>query len=195
MVSRFLNPEKRGQAPSWRSRSTLTSAPPWVNQDERAAKLGCSLQPSEEVTDRDPTGKPPLLIFNLIFSLMCADFLINSYVSGWQFICLNEHWLPIQVHAVSKEEIDKFYDTLQETHSQARESALVIGYFNDKVGLAKTIEDTILGKFGYGKRNERGEKLIEFAFEYKLSVMNTHFKMRHYRSWSWITRNEKKERS
>ncbi|GBO99931.1 hypothetical protein EVAR_74294_1 [Eumeta japonica] len=47
-----------------RPRSTLTSARPRVNQGERAAKLRSILQCSEEVTD------------------------------DWQFICLNEHWIP-----------------------------------------------------------------------------------------------------
>ncbi|XP_037873354.1 craniofacial development protein 2-like [Bombyx mori] len=101
----------------------------------------------------------------------------------------------IQVYAptekASKEEMEKFYESLQEAQAQTSGDVLLMGDFNAKVGIAKTKEDKILGKFGYGKRNERGEKLIEFAFEHKLSIMNTYFKMRPNRKWTWKSPNGK----
>ncbi|XP_037872508.1 uncharacterized protein LOC119629720 [Bombyx mori] len=101
----------------------------------------------------------------------------------------------IQVYAptekASKEEMEKFYESLQEAQAQTSGDVLLMGDFNAKVGIAKTKEDKILGKFGYGKRNERGEKLIEFAFEHKLSIMNTYFKMRQNRKWTWKSPNGK----
>ncbi|KAI8427168.1 hypothetical protein MSG28_014781 [Choristoneura fumiferana] len=67
--------------------------------------------------------------------------------------------------------------------------------FNAKIGHPKTEENLVMGKYGYGKRNKRGEKLIDYALEYKLSIMNTFFKKRAERKWTWMspdknTRNE-----
>lgn len=66
-----------------------------------------------------------------------------------------------------------------------------MGDFNTKVGVAKAINEDKIMSFGYGKRNECRERLIEFAFAYKFLVMNTYFKMRQNRRWTWLLPNKK----
>ncbi|KAJ0176142.1 hypothetical protein K1T71_008316 [Dendrolimus kikuchii] len=99
----------------------------------------------------------------------------------------------IQVYAptekASDEEINLFYKTLQVAQSQAGENVFVIGDFNAKVGQHETedSENFVLGKFGYGTRNKRGEKLIQHALEYKLTIMNSFFKARKNHKWTWLS--------
>ena len=75
----------------------------------------------------------------------------------------------IQVYAPTADssdpDIDDFYAQLGESidriHSQ--DIRFVIGDWNAKVGQDRTNCAHVRGKQGYGKRNERGERLIEFA--------------------------------
>lgn len=97
----------------------------------------------------------------------------------------------IQVYAPtessSEEEIEKFYMDIQKAQEQADKTLLVIGDFNAKIGYPKHEEHMIMGRHGYGQRNSRGERLIQYAYENKLSVMNTYFKKRNSRKWTWIS--------
>ncbi|GBP44640.1 ATP-dependent DNA helicase Q5 [Eumeta japonica] len=95
----------------------------------------------------------------------------------------------------SEEEINKFYKDLKLAQEQSDTHLMVIGDFNAKIGLTKPEENMITGKYGCGKRNKRGERLIQHANEHKLSVMNTFFKKKLSRRWTWQspdqrTRNE-----
>lgn len=107
--------------------------------------------------------------------------------------CNNQLLSIIQVYAPTEkatdEEINSFYTTLQIAHSHTGESVFLIGDFNAKVGQLKTedSENFVMGKFGYGNRNERGEKLIQYALEHKLSIMNSFFKARKNRKWTWLS--------
>lgn len=42
-----------------------------------------------------------------------------------------------------------------------------------------------IGEYGYGERNERGEKLLNFLEEHKLFMMNSFFKKNINRKWTW----------
>ena len=48
-----------------------------------------------------------------------------------------------------------------------------MGDFNAVVGESK--EDRVVDKFGLGKRNDRGERLIEFCKSQNLVITNTWF--------------------
>ncbi|KAI5754908.1 hypothetical protein M8J77_012531 [Diaphorina citri] len=58
-----------------------------------------------------------------------------------------------------------------------------MGDFNAKVG--KSAYKNIVGSYGLGIKNERGERLIEFCEEYNLRIMNTHFKLPKRRLYTW----------
>ena len=91
----------------------------------------------------------------------------------------------------SEEEMDSFYNDIKKAHLLADDFLIVIGDLNAKIGCRKLEEDLIMGKYGYGERNERGKRLIEYAFEYKLAIMNTFFKKKDNRKWTWISPNQK----
>ena len=42
-----------------------------------------------------------------------------------------------------------------------------------------------MGRYGYGERNERGERLLEFATKHQLFVGNTRFQQKNSRKWTW----------
>ncbi|XP_045454944.1 uncharacterized protein LOC123664445 [Melitaea cinxia] len=60
-----------------------------------------------------------------------------------------------------------------------------MGDFNAKIGMPLPDEKLIMKNYGYGIRNIRGERLIEFAYENKLSVINTFFKKKTRNRWTW----------
>ena len=43
-----------------------------------------------------------------------------------------------------------------------------------------------MGRYGYGERNERGERLIGFAMKNKLLIANTRFQQKSSRKWTWL---------
>ena len=58
-----------------------------------------------------------------------------------------------------------------------------MGEFNAKVG-TKQSSDTKVENFGLGKRNNRGEKLVEFSEANRLFISNTFFKKPPQRKWT-----------
>lgn len=101
----------------------------------------------------------------------------------------------IQVYAPteksSEEEINQFYNDIEKAHLLSDDIVLVMGDFNAKIGCPRVEESFIMGKYGIGERNERGERLIDFAAENKLSIMNTFFKKKESRKWTWISPDKK----
>ena len=55
------------------------------------------------------------------------------------------------------EEINKLFDSVPTKYT------MVLGDLNAKIGMRKKGESAIMGKYGIGIRNERGDRLIEFA--------------------------------
>src|SRR6476469_3650217 len=51
--------------------------------------------------------------------------------------------------------------------------------------LEKGKEDRVVGKFGLGKRNDRGERLIEFCKSQNLVITNTCFEEEKRRRYTW----------
>lgn len=99
----------------------------------------------------------------------------------------------IQVYAPtstsSQEDIDNFYLILSETISKmpSRELLIILGDFNAKVGETKLDNHlrSVVGNYGMGMRNDRGEMLIEFCAEHGLYVSNTHFQHHIRRLYTW----------
>ena len=53
---------------------------------------------------------------------------------------------------------------------------IIIGDWNAKVG-----------PHGYGERNDRGERLLEFASQNELFITYTRFQQKDIRKWTWMT--------
>ena len=106
----------------------------------------------------------------------------------------------IQVYAPtstsSEEESDELYETLKREMKEViktnkKNKLIIMGDFNSQVGQRRMGEENTIGKYTYGERNEKGDKLIQFCMENELKVINTMFKKRKGRRWTWISPNMK----
>ncbi|XP_072402422.1 uncharacterized protein [Diabrotica undecimpunctata] len=95
----------------------------------------------------------------------------------------------IQIYAptADKEEtiMEDFYEQLEILikATKKNEITLIMGDFNAKVGQSKT--GKVVGNFGLGERNERGDRLVQFCQEHNLVLTNTLFKLPHRRLYTW----------
>src|SRR6476469_9680538 len=83
------------------------------------------------------------------------------------------------------EEVEKLYDQLEEILGKQKgtDNVIVMGDFNAAVGEGK--EDRVVGKYGLGKRNDKGESLIEFCKSQNLVITNTWFEQEKRRRYTW----------
>ena len=95
----------------------------------------------------------------------------------------------IQVYAPTEsspeEEIEDFYEELGRSidiHKTQR--MFIVGDFNSKIGKGNE-EETPMGPYGIGKRNDRGRRLIQFAEEHNLLILNTFYKKPPSGKWTW----------
>ncbi|KAG1682423.1 Craniofacial development protein 2 [Nymphon striatum] len=95
----------------------------------------------------------------------------------------------IQVYAPTSEcemeEIESFYEQVENTMKQVKPSDILIimGDLNAKVGRGR--HGNVVGNWGLGKRNERGERLIEFAEKNSMCIMNTWFSQPARKLYTW----------
>jgi hypothetical protein len=96
----------------------------------------------------------------------------------------------IQVYAPSTshddEEVEEFYENVNTLMDCTRTHfTMIIGDFNAKIGKQKHHEEDVMGKHGIGERNERGDRLIEFAGSRKMYIANGKFQKKESRMWTW----------
>ncbi len=109
----------------------------------------------------------------------------------------NSRLTLIQVYAPTanstEKDCEQFYQELTKTYkiqkSGWKDWVIIMGDFNSQIGSRKKEEETIIGPYNYGKRNDRGEKLVQFCLENNLKIINTWFKKRKGKQWTWISPN------
>jgi len=110
---------------------------------------------------------------------------------GRQKISLVAIYAPASTTKEDDDPYETFLEKLDEL--KRRPNTIILGDFNAKVGRAREGEDS-MGHFGHGERNYRGERLVEFCELRGLRIINTFFKQRRGRMWTWrspngVTRN------
>ena len=95
------------------------------------------------------------------------------------------------------ETVELFYEELEKAiDRKACSHHIVMGDFNAKIGVRNTNDKMkCTGPFGTGNRNERGERLLDFAEENNLVVTNSLFFKAANRYWTWeapggVTKNQ-----
>ena len=95
----------------------------------------------------------------------------------------------IQVYAPTSnaEEAERFYEDLQDLVelTPKKDVLFIIGDWNAKVGSQET--PGVTGKFGFGIRNEAGQRLIEFCQENALFIANTISQQHKRRLYTWTS--------
>jgi hypothetical protein len=100
----------------------------------------------------------------------------------------------IQVYApmtaYDDEDIELFYEDISNAMEEHKNRLiLVIRDFNAKLGRKLNKEETKIGDFGYGQRNDRGATLMNYLEEKHLYAMNSFYKKKPQRKWTWISPN------
>ena len=98
----------------------------------------------------------------------------------------------IQVYAPTSshpdDEIEDFYETLTNTHMQENcHFKIIMGDFNAKV--SKSRESPTVGTHGSKQGNDRGDGLMEFAECTKMYKINSFYKKKAGRKWTWRSPN------
>ncbi len=90
--------------------------------------------------------------------------------------------------ASDEDTIESFYSELQQTIDSipGRDIMIITGDFNAKVG-SKSTNKQVMGNFGLGEQNVRGERLIEFCQDNKCAILNTFFKQHPRRLYTWTS--------
>ena len=97
---------------------------------------------------------------------------------------IRQIYAPMSIH--KHEEVDNRYDEIEaKMQASPTELTIVMGDFNAAVRKQQDISEEKLGKFSYSTRNERGNRILEFCEQNSLYVMNTTFKKRAERKWTW----------
>ncbi|XP_063391819.1 uncharacterized protein LOC134677313 [Cydia fagiglandana] len=95
----------------------------------------------------------------------------------------------IQVYAPTcdgdDQEVEEFYEGIEQLLKsvKSQDINIIMGDLNAKVGQGE--EGKIVGKFGLGKRNDRGNRLVEFCSENNLVITNTWFQHPARRLYTW----------
>ena len=95
----------------------------------------------------------------------------------------------IQVYAPTAQspdaDIENFYEDLDKakSHCKSQDIVIIMGDFNAKVGEGKF--ENVVGEYGLGERNERGERFIEWCKANNQIITNTWFKNHPRRRWTW----------
>ena len=97
----------------------------------------------------------------------------------------------IQVYAPTKDyedtDVENFYEDLENAVNRKEcKQHIIMGDFNAKIGIKEKNENLKwIGPHGIGIRNDRGERLLDFAANNKLLVTNTFFEKPASRYWTW----------
>ena len=97
----------------------------------------------------------------------------------------------IQVYAPTRnaeeDEVEWFYENLQDLLelTTQKDVLFITGDWNAKVGSQET--PGVTGKFGFGVRNEAGQRLVEFCQESTLVIVNTFFQQHKRRLYTWTS--------
>lgn len=97
--------------------------------------------------------------------------------------------------AAPEAEMIIFYNDLNEAVEEISKCELtfVIGDFNAKIGQPENCDDDVMGKFGFGERNHRGDRLLSFARSHQLFFANTMFEKKASRRFTWSINDVKNE--
>ena len=135
-----------------------------VNKRVRNVVLGCNLKNDRMISVRFQ-GKP----FNItvIQAVMLKKLKLNVSMKTYKTF-QNLEVLELGVLQTPKKDV-----------------LFIIGDWNAKVGSQET--PGVTGKFGFGVRNEAGQRLIEFCQENALAIANTLFQQHKRRLYTWTS--------
>ncbi|KAI5741951.1 hypothetical protein M8J77_001464 [Diaphorina citri] len=109
--------------------------------------------------------------------------LVKLFINDKENLAIIQTYFPTS--AYTDEEVEEVYDQLDEVLDLVdnNDTLIVLGDWNAVVGDIK--EDNVTGNYGYGRRNRRGQRLIDFCKEKDFIITNTLFKQPVKRRYTW----------
>lgn len=85
----------------------------------------------------------------------------------------------------SERELEEVYEGIEKVIEKVKgdENLIIMGDWNAVVG-QESLEH-IIGNYGLGNRNERGDRLIDFCSKHELLITNTYFNHHPRRRYTW----------
>lgn len=111
-----------------------------------------------------------------------ALLIINIYGSKFTLV---QTYAPTT--SSDEKEMEEFYESLQKVMDHSSSRLIFMGDMNAKIGVPKEYESRVMGEYGYGNRNKRGDKFIDFCFHHNLKIANTMFKKSPKLRWTWMS--------
>ena len=154
-------------------------------------------------TEESPNAKGLALLINKNFTDYVENFEKHSdriisckiKLHGKTSVQIIQVYAPTCDH--DSETVELFYEELEKAiDRKACSHHIVMSDFNAKIGVRNTNDKMkCTGPFGTGNRNERGERLLDFAEENNLVVTNSLFFKAANRYWTWeapggVTKNQ-----
>ena len=90
----------------------------------------------------------------------------------------------VQAFAPTERSSEEVYNDIKGAHDLADDKIIVMGDVNERIRRPKKEENLVMGNYSYGERNERGEKLIDYALEYNLKIINTFSTKKQNKKWN-----------
>ncbi|GFR71873.1 craniofacial development protein 2-like [Elysia marginata] len=148
------------------------------------------LSPGYSIVRSRPNGHPKSPPAKLSFNAINDRILVVKLNTKKGILNIIQVYAPTS--ACSLEEIEEFYNNLQNAKDKIseRELCIVMGDMNAKVGEGEDRECGI-GPFGLGIRNERGDMLATFCQTNNLTIANTLFEQPKRRRYTWISPDHK----
>ena len=83
------------------------------------------------------------------------------------------------------EEVEQIHDQIEDIirKQKGNTNVIVMGDFNARVGEGS--DGKAIGKYGLGKRNDRGQMMCDFCKKNQLVVTNTLFQQEKRRRYTW----------
>ncbi|XP_030764239.1 uncharacterized protein LOC115888612 [Sitophilus oryzae] len=109
----------------------------------------------------------------------------------------NMHLIQVYMPTTDADDkqVEDIYQEIEQLVSATpkKEPLVILGDFNSKVGKSADNNNlqNIIGMYGLGDRNARGERLIQFAIDNNLAITNTMFKQHPRRLSTWTSPDQK----
>lgn len=112
--------------------------------------------------------------------------ILNLNIQGNK-ISLIQVYAPTE--AAEEDKLELFYENVNKALKQVHQTLIIMGDFNAKIGQPRRDEYLVTRPNGYGERNQRGQRLLDFALENKITILNTFFKKKPKLRWTWCSPN------
>ena len=114
----------------------------------------------------------------------CSDRMITVKVKAEPVdLFIIQVYMPTSTH--DEEEVDVMYEKIEEILAKQKgtDHVVLMGDWNAVIGQGR--EGGEVGEFGLGKRNDRGQKLVDFCQRNRMMITNTWFQQPKRRIYTW----------